>query len=158
MKKELVQRLPKEIIEKILSYTYEFQDKQMLEDIRNFLETRETLFRLYSKYWVGTGYETEEESRNWLINDLSGYANSYKGTGYGYVYKFYNIFMRNFMLNYIEKIEKYVKKVDNKNVRTQINIYLGLFSPKERNDVILVINEKIAAEEEYDRRRNINRF
>ena len=40
-------KLPKELLFKILSYTYEIQDKSMLEDIRNFHKSRQIIDEIY---------------------------------------------------------------------------------------------------------------
>jgi len=145
MKKELVQRLPKEVIERIISYTYEFQDKQMLEDIRNFIETRKTILTLYRTFWIDTWDDIEPEDKNWLINDLYAYANNYKASMYGYVDNFYNIFKRNFLLKQKTDtdIDKSIRIIERSPVNRQINIFLGLFFPKERNDIIIFITNMI---------------
>lgn len=147
MKKELVQRLPKEIIEIIISYTYEFQDKQMLEDIRNFIETRKTILTLYRTFWIDTWDGGELEDKNWLINDLHAYSNNYKASMYGYVENFYNILKRNYLLKtkIDEELDNSIRIIEKKNVHTQINIFLGLFLSKERNDIIIFITNMIKA-------------
>ena len=81
--------------------------------------------------------EQEPEDKNWLINDIIAYANNYQATMYGYVDKFYNIFKRNIFLQTNEQIRKYVFKLQGSHVNKEINIYLGLLTPNERNDVIL---------------------
>lgn len=145
MKREFVKRLPKEIIERIISYTYEFQDKQMLEDIRNFIETRKTILTLYRTFWIDTWNECELEDKNWLINDLHAYSNNYKASMYGYVENFYSILKRNYLLKTKtdEELDNSIRIIDRKNVQTQINIFLGLFFPKERNDIIIFITNMI---------------
>jgi hypothetical protein len=145
MKKELVQRLPKEVIERIIPYTYEFQDKQLLEDIRNFIETRKTILTLYRTFWIDRWDEIEPEDKNWLINDLHAYANNYKASMYGYVDNFYNILKRNFLLKQKTDtdIDKSIRIIERTPVNRQINIFLGLFFPKERNDMILFITNMI---------------
>jgi hypothetical protein len=145
MKKELVQRLPKEIIYIIISYTYKFQDKQMLEDIKNFIETRKTILTLYRTFWIDTWNEFELEDKNWLVNDLHAYANNYKASMYGYVDNFYNIFKRNFLLKQKtdEELDNSIRIIERTPVNRQINFFLGLFFPKERNDVIIFITNMI---------------
>ena len=77
-----------------------------------------------------------EEDKNWLINDIFGYANDYNALMFGYIDKFYNIFSRNIFLRSNEDIEKFVYNLENKDVSTQINIFLGLLTIKERKDII----------------------
>ena len=77
-----------------------------------------------------------EEDINWLINDIFAYANNYKATMYGYVDHFYNIFLRNKFLLTNTAIDNYVSKLEKKIVSSQINIFLGLLTTKEREDII----------------------
>ena len=46
------------------------------------------------------------------------------------------IFKRNIFLQTKEKIDKYVNKLEKKEVMIQINIFLGLLQPLEREDLI----------------------
>jgi hypothetical protein len=55
---------------------------------------------------------------------------------YGYVDKFYNIFKRNISLQTQEAIHKYINNLEEKKVKTQINIFLGLLNIYERNDLV----------------------
>jgi hypothetical protein len=54
----------------------------------------------------------------------------------GYVNKFYTIFKRNNCLQSIQQIDKYVSNLIQKDVITQINIFLGLLSINERKDLV----------------------
>jgi hypothetical protein len=78
-----------------------------------------------------------EEEKNWLINDIFAYANNYNATMYGYIDKFYNIFKRNKYLQTKVQIDKYVNKLEKEQAITQINIFLGLLTIQERNDIII---------------------
>ena len=62
---------------------------------------------------------------------------------YGYVDNFYNIFKRNIYLQTNESIDKYINILEKKNVKTQINIFLGLLTIDERNDVIQQFYRKL---------------
>jgi len=55
---------------------------------------------------------------------------------YGYIDKFYNIFLRNIFLQNKEMIDQYVNNLEQKDVLTQINIFLGLLTIKERKDIL----------------------
>lgn len=137
--KHFIDRLPIDIVFKIIPYTYTLQNKNMLHDIVNFAETKKTLLKLYHSYWVEAG--EEDEDKNWLINDIFAYANDHHATMYGYVDKFYRIFERHVCLKNKskskEKIDKYVHNLEKESVETQINIFLGLLNIKERNDLIM---------------------
>lgn len=127
-------RLPMDIVLKIIPYTYNLQKKSLLDDIVHFIETKETLFELYHAYWV-----EPNEDKNWLINDIFAYANNYQASMHGYIDSFYHIFKRNAFSELFskEEIDRYVSHLEKKSVETQINIFLGLFTVKERNDVVM---------------------
>jgi hypothetical protein len=129
-----LQRLPKEIIRIILFYSHSFQPKHLLEDIQNVNIVKKELMIMYRHYW-------EYEDMDWLINDIISYSNEYQATMYGYVDKFYNIFLRHIRLENILQIEKYIRSLERKEVISQINIFLGLMTVKERNELLQVTNE-----------------
>jgi hypothetical protein len=139
---DIFEKLPIEIRQKIVPYTYNCQSKILLEDIKNFVKSRETLLTLYYKYWIEyeIGYAEDLADICWLINDLSAYANDYKAIMYGYIDKHYNIFKRNIFLKTESEIDKFIHILEKKSIKTQINVFLGLFTENERNDVILYIN------------------
>ena len=140
---DFIKRLPTDIILQIIPYTYNLQNKNLLNDIVNYKETRTLLLELYHKYWIIDAQMLDpEEDKNWLINDIFAYANNYKATMFGYVDNFYNIFKRNISLQTIEAIDKYVNKLEEKDVQRQINIFLGLLTMNERNDLITAFYRK----------------
>ena len=134
---KFINRLPFDIVLQIIPYTYHLQNKNLLDDIINYNETKTILFELYHKYWMIERESLDpEEDKNWLINDIFAYANDYHATMYGYVENFYTIFKRHLCLHSKEEIDKYVYHLEKKEVITQINIFLGLLTVKERNDII----------------------
>jgi hypothetical protein len=63
---------------------------------------------------------------------------------YGFIDKFYDIFKRNNYLKTNEDIDTYVDNLEKKDVSSRINIFLGLLTIKERNDIIIeapILNE-----------------
>lgn len=136
-----IEKLPREIILQIIPYTYSFQNKNLLNDIINFKNSKTYLFESYYNTWIiNMGYPTESlEDKNWLINDLFLYANDEKASMYGYVDKFYNIFKRNLHLQTNEDVTRYINALGKKHVTTQINIVLSLLTPEERNNFIDII-------------------
>jgi hypothetical protein len=141
--KDFIDRLPLDIVLQIIPYTYNLQDKNLLNDIINYKETRSLLLELYYKYWIIDIQTENEQDKYWLINDIIGYANNDKATMYGYVDKFYNIFKRNIYLQTNESIDKYINILEKKNVKTRINIFLGLLTTNERNDIIQDFYKKL---------------
>lgn len=131
----LLHKLPRDIVRHIIPYTYDTQNKKLLDDIKNYYDTKHAILVLYEESW-------QEESDNpdisdyhaneWLINDLFAYSNNYYAGIYGFVKSFYNIFRRCLFLKKIKDINKYVSILQKKPVNTQINIFWGLFTPEER--------------------------
>jgi len=133
-----IHKLPIDIVLRIIPYTYNLQNKNLLEDIIHFKETKTKLIELYNEYWIKFLQSTDpEEGLNWLINDIVAYANNFNATMYGYKDNFYNIFKRNVFLQSKEKIDIYINNLHKKKIFTQINIYLGLLSVKERKNIII---------------------
>ena len=133
---KFIDRLPQDIIDYIIPFTYQLQNKPLLCDIKNYKETKDLVLELYYKWWIIYMGETEPEHKYWLINNIIAYINNYKATMYGYVEDFYNIFRRNQYLQTHEDINNYVSSLENKSVDRQINIIWSLLTPKERNDII----------------------
>jgi hypothetical protein len=120
-----IRKLPKEIVYKILFYTYNIQPIFLLRDIRNISSTKELLYSIYRDYW-------EDEDKDWLINDIVAFSNNHNATMYGYVPHFYELFQRNYSLNNNDDVNKYIHNLERKSVNSQINIYLGLSTNEER--------------------------
>ena len=79
---------------------------------------------------------------NNIFNDIL--SNPEKNTNDTFYDNFYNIFKRHLCLQTNEEIDKYVYNLEKKEVVTQINIFLGLLTVKERNDIIInfpIIND-----------------
>jgi hypothetical protein len=129
-----LERLPREIIKLILFYSHSFQPNYLLEDIKNVNIVKKELMVMYRQYW-------EYEDMDWLINDIISYSNGYHATMYGYVDKFYNIFLRHISLENILQVEKYTRSLERKEVTSQINIFLGLMTVEERNELVKVTIE-----------------
>ena len=81
-------------------------------------------------------FGTDYEDTDWLINDIFSYANEYKATMFGYVSKFHNIFLRQFRIKNILQVENYIILLTRMDVITQINIFLGLMTVVERNQLL----------------------
>lgn len=127
--KKKLSRLPREIINLILFYSHSYQPKCLLDDIKNINIVKRDLMIMYSHYW-------EYEDMEWLINDIISYANDYNATMFGYVDKFNNIFLRHMRLENVLQVENYIRSLERKNVLTQINVFLGLMTVEERNQLI----------------------
>jgi hypothetical protein len=132
-----IRKLPQDIVDYIIPYTYQLQNKPLLEDIKNYNETKELILDLYYNYWIVNLEETDPEDKYWFVNDLIGFINNYQATMYGYTDNFYNTFRRNQYLQTCESINSYVSNLETKPVDSQINIFWALLTPKERNEFIV---------------------
>lgn len=138
----LIKKLPLDIILEIVPYTYNLQNKNLLQDIINYKEIKTLLLEFYHKIWIiELQSQDPTDDLNWLINDIISYSNDYKATMYGYTDNFYNIFKRNKFLTLNKDVDNYVDKLKKKTVLSQINILLGLLTINERNEFLSHIKE-----------------
>jgi hypothetical protein len=121
MKQELIDRLPNDIIHKIISYTYNVQPKELLEDIESYYYTRSILYNMaISKYFRYNWFESKQHSLDDLIIGLyhyiiySEFKNVNKHTFYFYCHKL------------------------NGPTQTRINFIWGLLTPAERKKYFIV--------------------
>lgn len=121
---------PQDIISRIIAYTYRHPSKHLLRDIEHYKESQVCLLKIYHTYWAY--YDTSDEYKHWLVNDLFAYANHYKPTLRGYVNHFHRIFNKTSHAS----IETYLKQLRDKKVESQINILLGRFNIQERRDLV----------------------
>jgi len=131
-----MKKLPKDIIDYIIPYTYNPQNKDLLHDIIDYMKTKQKILELYHTFWIIYVDAGELEDKYWLLNDIIIYANGNKPTINGYLQRFYDIFGRNSQLHTKEQIDMFVCNLENKCVETQINIAWGLLLPNERDYVI----------------------
>ena len=125
-----------DIILYIIPYTYNFQKKNLLNDIKSYTESKTILSNYYYNYWIIFIQSQELQDKYWLVNDLFAYANNYNPTMNGYDEHFYNIFKRNTFLQSNQDIDRYILNLEKKDVTSQINVFLGMLTPKQRNDII----------------------
>jgi len=146
-------RIPIEIIHIILVYTRNPQDPILLEDITNFLTTREIIIHKHYNKWI-----TELKYKNgidimWLENNLLLYANEETPTREEIMPKFKEIISR-FIMKTLSNQNKQNKnnkqQANNKQqtnfnkyvysnkilLKTRVNILWGLFTVAERNEFI----------------------
>jgi len=141
-------RIPIEIIHIILVYTRNPQDPILLEDITNFLTTREIIIhKHYNKWITELGYKKGIDNM-WLENNLLLYANEEIPTREEIMPKFKEIISRSvtkILSNKNNKNNKNNKQPPNFNkyvysnkisAKTRVNILWGLFTVAERNEFI----------------------
>lgn len=128
MKQELINKLPYDIINKIISYTYNVQPKELLEDIESYCNTKNILCNLVeSKYSRYSWFTYSENCINYLSIELHQYLMNLINN------KFKNI--DNDLIHY-----GYYKLV--RSGKTRINYFWGLLTPEERNGFL--VNELIS--------------
>lgn len=138
---EIIKKLPEDIINLIIPYTYSVQTKELIDDVQTYFSKKKIISRIYSRWWFDS-YE-ENADKNWLHNDLIAFANDYYATMFGFRESFYNIFSRNIMLKKDkDKVISFIVHLENEKVEKQINIYWGLFTPEEREEFIEIANMK----------------
>ena len=140
-------RIPIEIIDIILVYTRNPQDPILLEDIINFLTTREIIIHKHYNKWITELKYKKGIDIMWLENNLLLYANEEIPTREEIRPKFKEIISRFIM--------KTLSKPNNKNnkqpippnfnkyvysnkilLKTRVNILWGLFTVAERNEFV----------------------
>lgn len=117
-----MKKLPIDIIYmKIIPYTYNLQNKKLIDDIKNYKESKTKLLNLYYKFWIIEIQELEPEDKRWLLTDLIFYINDY------------NLNLSVMNLRTIDNVNIYVFELENKEIEPLINILWGSLFPKDRN-------------------------
>ena len=132
MLQKLIQRLPQEIIDIIITYSYQPQNKYLLADIRNYYYSKKKIMSIYNYIYKHAGINSDIE---WIINDIFAYMNNYYPIMKGYLDKFNAILLRSYNLSE-KSILRYIAGLETKPILTQINILWGLFNIDERNEFI----------------------
>ena len=112
---KLMRMLPQDIISHIIPFTYSPQCETLLSDIRNFVETKEFITKIYGdKYADLLPYEKNADM-NWLVADVIMFTKNYDESLYLLCSYIYNDFL-------------FTKK----NIFAQFNIFWSKISPNER--------------------------
>jgi hypothetical protein len=126
--------LPIEIIHHIISYTYAVQNKELLEDIKSFSISKKVLIDTYYTRLVINNYLHDGEHLIWLVNDMYYFSNSLSSSGY--TPPFYNLFHRHCLLRTRRDIDVFIDILEKRMHSSQVNVFLGLFTPMERDTFI----------------------
>ena len=131
----IFRRLPKEIIrEHILPYSYCPQSDSLCKDINTFYTTKRIVKELYETIYADF-IDTEDDPMNWLDNDITRFMNNDIATMNGYTHRYLDIWSRLYYFSdkSDEVIQTITSHIDHRgNVKTNINIKLGLMNNKER--------------------------
>ena len=134
-------RLPLEIIrEHIIPYTYSPQNDQLLDDIKSFYIVRNLLLNIYYYGWKEAFNYEKNADLNWLDNDISRFYNDDNAIMFGYTDNCIKKFKRCYMFK-DKEVNFIIKNVNNimrncKNVKSAINIQLGLLDKEERQKLL----------------------
>jgi hypothetical protein len=131
-------KLPKELFDYIITLSYKPQPAELLTDIVNYTETKEKIKKKYFQSHQAFLGETEEESMEWIVNDLVRYMNRSLPTILGYSEKMEDILLRANLISIPEDIDLYFYVLFKKPVSTQVNILLGLLIPSERSELLII--------------------
>ncbi len=126
--------LPYEIINYIISYTYQLQPTNLLEDIKNFSYVKEKM-KNKKKNIISILAISSNRAEQIFLNQLHIFYNC-KILHSEYCDHFYETFHRNKFLINKKQIDNYFKRIKKETDNHQINILLGLLTPNERNEYI----------------------
>lgn len=132
--REIIRKLPDDIVRYILPFTYSYQTPELIEDIQSFTKDRKTVEDWYRYKWAIYLYNSPSEDVDWMANDIIIYANSDQATMLGYHDRFYNIGSRSFSLDSQEKQHRFIHAIVQNCVKPMrcFNVIWGLLIPEER--------------------------
>jgi hypothetical protein len=128
-----MQKLPEDVIrECIIPYTYKPQSHTLCNDIRSFYNTYNGIREIYQ-----LAYPLDDESNEWLSNDIVRYLNNDFATMYGYRMFYLNVYRRIFINHQknTDEIIECIKKTEKNNYPNDIKIHIGLLTPNERSNL-----------------------
>ena len=131
---DIIKRLPEDIIQKIISYSYSPQPKTLLEDIRDYSHTLNFVGNIYYHRWIIEEGESEPEDRNWLANDIIRYIS--RGDIRAAWLCQDHILRRLFLINDLLQSQRYGYVLDKMSAEQELRRYWGLMLPKERHEMI----------------------
>ena len=132
-------RLPEEIIrEHILPFSYCPQSDSLCKDINTFYTTKKVVLELYETIYADF-IDADDAPMNWLDNDITRFMNNDIATMNGYTHRYLDIWSRLYYFSdkSDEVIQTITDNIDHRgNVKTNINIKLGLINFKERKQLL----------------------
>lgn len=123
---EIIHKLPKDIIEYILPFTYHYQCGKLLKDIRSVIETKKTISLIYLKRYNDLLEYEKNADKNWLVSDIILYVKKNKHNSYNHISYLYSEFI-------------FTKT----NIYTQFNVFWSSLSPEERSHFIKIRTPKV---------------
>ena len=137
-------RLPVELIDNIISYTYSPQSEELIMDIHMYHNSMANIHRMF--YNTFYSVDNTDIYKIELLDSLMLYTNNYIPLHHGYHEDFYMVwnrfplFKQNIENTDINKpkIDKYIEDIfSKKSINTQINLLWGIFTYGERLNFII---------------------
>jgi hypothetical protein len=129
---ERITLLPEELRQYILKYTHKLQPTQLIDDIRDFTLSKDTVTRYYFQRFHHEIDYQEKADKHWLINDIAGFLNNHIATMNGYIENYQDTF-KNLWGIKENKIVTFIRIMGKKQLETEINIYWGSMSVSQRD-------------------------
>ena len=117
----LINNLPLDIFNYVLSFTYKPQSEILLKDIRTYVEYKIIISCLYEKRYHDLIEYEKNADKNWLVSDILLYIKKNKFDYYKHCVYIYNDFI-------------FCKK----DIGSQFNIFWGLLSSEERRHFVQI--------------------
>jgi hypothetical protein len=137
---KLWRKLPSEIFDVIISYSYSIQPTELRRDIRHYYHSKNIIFKLYIRKYSRQILNNENpfycmrETNYWLIHDILIYTTNNNLLIEDYDAMIFTIWRRNPFLKTEKKIIKFVYRMDSNPKSRQINLFWGIFTIKEREE------------------------
>jgi hypothetical protein len=125
-------KLPEDILNLIITYTYTPQNKKLLDDIRDYYESKSYILSTYSNKCLFN----DDSDLEWIINDIFRFANEWQPSIYGYKDKFIDIWKRHFLIKNYEQFYNHMIMFDKFTIHKQINLFWALMTIDEREEFI----------------------
>lgn len=129
---KLIDKLPREVVDIIIGYTYNLQPIQLRNDIISFVNTKQNIINIFKLRYYDLKVDINKHLSFHIYHFLIGQKNIYAECKN----KIYEISKRNYLLNnnncdYLKNI--FFKSCYNIYI---FKIYWGLLTPEERNHFI----------------------
>ena len=132
--REIIRKLPEDLVRYIIPFTYSFQSPVLLQDIQSFYSDRKTVRDCYHHKWSNFLDNSPFEDIEWMANDIIIYVNHDQATMWGYHSFFHFICSRSFSLDSQEKQHRFIDGILQKSVKPMrcFNVMWGLLKTDER--------------------------
>ena len=136
--REIIKKLPDDIVRYILPFTYSCQTPKLIEDLQSFYSDRKLVRNYYYHKWLIFLDNSPFEDQEWMDNDIIIYANQNLPTMHGYHYHFYGLCSRFFSLDSQEKKQRFIDAILQNHVKPMrcFNVIWGILIPSERLEFI----------------------